>query len=69
MNQPDDDTVVFIVRLWQEPREIPGAFPELRGSIEHLASGTRQYFREIGSILSFITSYVDRINSESQEQP
>lgn len=58
MKQSDEDSIVFVVRIWREPREIPEALPELRGSVEHLASGARRYFRRLESILAFIVSYV-----------
>lgn len=68
MKHWDEDAMVFIVRLWREPREIPGAPPELRGSVEHLASGTRRYFRKLDSILSFIVAYVDSADAEHHEE-
>jgi hypothetical protein len=44
----------FLLRLWLEVREIAGAPAELRGHIEHLASGKREYVTSYRSIEEFI---------------
>ena len=45
---------VFIVRIWFEPREIAGAAPLMRGTIEHLPTGTRGGLTTLGEIETFI---------------
>ena len=47
----EDNTHVFIVRIWLEPREIEGAEPERRGVIEHLPTGARRYIRDLKEII------------------
>ncbi len=54
----DDGTQVFIVRVWREAREIPGAQPEWRGVVEHVPSGERRFFKELEEIIRFMSSYV-----------
>lgn len=44
----------FFIRLWQEPRERGGEPPEWRGSIEHVQSRKKQYFRDVESVIAFI---------------
>lgn len=53
----EDNTHVFIVRIWLEPREVDGAIPAWRGMIEHVPSGTRRYVIEAAEILMFIASF------------
>ena len=53
-----DNTQVFIIRIWREPREIEGASPEWRGSIEHVASGERHYLTNLCDILDYIAPHV-----------
>ena len=48
MNSNDEETQVFIVRLWREAREIEGARPLLRGTVEHVASGRAAVSRGAG---------------------
>ncbi len=50
----DGDRNVFIVRIWREPRESEAAPTECRGVVEHVASGQRRFFRELGDLDEFI---------------
>jgi hypothetical protein len=54
----EDNTQVFIIRIWFERREIEGAAEPWRGVIEHMPSGGRCYVTETGAILDFMTSYL-----------
>jgi hypothetical protein len=54
----EDNTHVFIVRIWFERREIEGATEEWRAVIEHMPSGRRRYLKDLGTILDFIASYL-----------
>jgi hypothetical protein len=44
MQSFDARTFAFVVRLWQERRDIPGSNPVWRGSIDDIQSGSRMYF-------------------------
>lgn len=52
----DTDRNVFIVRIWREPRETGSAPVECRGVVEHVASGQRRFFRQLGDLDAFIQS-------------
>ena len=54
----EDDTTVYIVRVWLERREFEDALVEWRGSIEHVASGTIAYFTHLDEIPQFIQNYL-----------
>lgn len=49
---------VFIVRIWLEPRELEGAAPQLRGTIEHVPSGVRRSVKALTEIADFILSWL-----------
>ncbi len=57
----EDNTHVFIVRVWLEPREIEGAPLEWRGSVEHVPSGNRCYVKELGEIAGFVAPYLKQM--------
>ncbi|MCP4623543.1 MAG: hypothetical protein GY850_08435 [bacterium] len=57
MKSFDENTHSFIVRIRLEPRELEGAEPELRGEIEHVASGKVRYLKDLGEIAIFIAPY------------
>ena len=49
---------VFVIRIWTEPREISGEKSQMRGVIEHVTSGEKQYFLELDEIEQFIFPFV-----------
>jgi hypothetical protein len=57
----EQHTHVFILRMWAEPREIPGETPEWRGLIEHVPSGERRYLKDPVEILAFVDGYLERM--------
>jgi len=58
----------FIVRIWHESRDLPGAIQEWRGVVEHVPSGAHRYFLDFAEILSFIQSFIPSIRSGSDDR-
>jgi hypothetical protein len=54
----EDNTHVFIIRIWFERREIEGATEEWRALIEHMPSGHRRYLKDLDAILNFMALYL-----------
>ena len=54
MAYPGKQTHVFIVRIWPEPRELPHADGEWRGTVEHLDSNEQIAFRFLDKLIAFI---------------
>jgi hypothetical protein len=48
---------LFVVRLWWEPDET-GSFGEWRGSVEHVATREKRYFREPQNLCEFVSSHL-----------
>ena len=48
------DTHAFIVRIWHEELNGAGNVAVWRGSIDHVASGERLYFCDLGGVVRFI---------------
>jgi hypothetical protein len=64
MTSFEDNTQVFIVRIWLERRELQNAPSECRGLIEHLGSGARRYVKHWVDISAFIQQYAPFNNDE-----
>ena len=60
MKSFEENTHAFIIRLWQEPREIEGAAVEWRGMVLHVETNRRRYFNRLDDIVSFIAPYVGK---------
>ena len=61
MESFEEDTQTFIVRFWRESRELEGARPIWRGSVEHLPSGQRVYVNNLKEAESFMSFFVPQI--------
>jgi hypothetical protein len=58
MTSFEQDTHVFIVRIWREPREIEEAQAEWRGVVEHIPTGQRRYFKDMDEIKHVVQPYL-----------
>lgn len=56
----EDNTHVFIFRIWLERRELPETAPEWRGMIEHLPSGQRRYVKKLPEVTAFVALYLEK---------
>ncbi len=56
MTSDADRTHVFIVRIWQEPREVENAPTVWRGSAETVIEQKRIYFDKLSKLNSFIVA-------------
>lgn len=73
----EEQTHVFIVRFWSEPREAAGQPAEWRGVVEHLPGGERRFVTEPGGIAAFIRAFLEQAEpgpgsrgwSDSQQSP
>lgn len=59
MTRFEDNTHVFIVRIWLERREIEDASPEWRGFIKHLPSGEHRYLKDLQDIVDSVAPYLE----------
>ena len=60
----EDRSAAFIVRVWCESGETPGAVRAWRGSIEHVASGQRSFFTELDVVISFMQPHLTQLGIE-----
>ncbi len=58
MPQLQEEPEVFIVRLWQENREADDLPPQLRGKVEHIASGQYRYITELKTVPALIAEWL-----------
>jgi hypothetical protein len=57
----EQNTHVFVVRIWSEPREIEGAAPIWRGVIEHIPSGERRYVQNLDDMTDFMVPFLEKM--------
>ena len=67
----EDRTAVFIVRVWCERGEAQAddAVPsEWRGSVEHVQSGQRAFFRHLDAVCEFMRPHLESIGIDAQQR-
>jgi hypothetical protein len=61
----EDHSASFIVRVWRELGEGEQPSQEWRGSIEHVGSGERVFFRNLRSIATFMQPHLEKLGIEA----
>jgi hypothetical protein len=59
----------FLIRIWEEPREIAEQPPLWRGTIEHLDGGERIYFQDFDSMVAFIRRLLEEQTTQNKQEP
>ncbi|RQP23033.1 hypothetical protein [Piscinibacter terrae] len=65
MSLLEDHSASFIVRIWRERGEGQAVSQEWRGSIEHVQSGRRSFFRDLSAIASFMKPHLEQLGIEA----
>jgi hypothetical protein len=68
----EDGTAVFIVRVWRERGDTDASIdtipPEWRGSVEHLQSGQRMFFRTLETVGEFMKPHLEKLGIDPQQR-
>ena len=64
----EDRTAAFIVRVWCERGDGDSAIAEWRGSVEHVQSGTRSFFRNLEAIVEFMKPHLETIGIDARQR-
>lgn len=64
----EDRTAVFIVRVWCERGAGDSAVSEWRGSVEHVRSGERSFFRNLETMCEFMKPHLTGIGIDVQQR-
>jgi hypothetical protein len=67
----NSDTHSFVVRIWNDASNSPEIAASWRGSIDHVGSGKRVYFRDLQKMMRFIqdSAGVDFDSQPSEGEP
>ena len=59
------ETHVFVVKVWNEARDVPDASVIWRGSVENVATGGIKYFQSIAELASYLAEQTAGFGAES----
>ena len=68
MSLLEDRTAAFIVRIWCERGDATSVAPEWRGSVEHVQTGQRMFFRHLDAVLDFMKPHLEGIGIDAQQR-
>jgi hypothetical protein len=64
----EDRTTAFIVRIWCERGDASSLGPEWRGSVEHIQSGERSFFRHLDAVIEFMNPHLEAMGIDAQQR-
>lgn len=64
----EDRTTAFIVRIWCERGDSASLAPEWRGSVEHVQTGQRAFFRHLDAVIDFMKPHLQGIGVDAQQR-
>ena len=64
----EDRTAVFIVRIWCERGDGESVASEWRGSVEHVETGQRVFFRHLDAVQEFMKPHLEGIGIDAQQR-
>jgi hypothetical protein len=64
----EDRTTAFIVRIWCERGDTASLAPEWRGSVEHVQTGQRGFFRHLDAVIDFMKPHLEGIGVDAQQR-
>lgn len=62
MKSLDERTYTYVVKIWEERRDMAGAEPTWRGSVEDIQTGTRRYFDALHDLSSYLGRQTGMLN-------
>ena len=64
----EDRSAAFIVRVWCERGDAEQPSSEWRGTVEHVQTGERQFFRHLDAVLDFMKPYLEALGIDAQQR-
>ncbi len=56
MSSLDERSHTFVVRIWEERRDLANATPTWRGRVDEVRTGSRRYFTTLEDLVSYLSS-------------
>jgi hypothetical protein len=71
MSSLDERSFTFVVRIWEERRDVADALPTWRGRVDEVRTGVRRYFTTLEDLVSYLSSQsgMDEAAQEQEQEP
>lgn len=55
MSSLDERSHTFVVRIWEERRDVADALPTWRGRVDDVRTGVRRYFTKLEDLVAYLS--------------
>jgi hypothetical protein len=55
MSSLDERSHTFVVRIWEERRDVEDALPTWRGRVDDVRTGVRRYFTKLEDLVAYLS--------------
>ena len=55
MSSLDERSHTFVVRIWEERRDVADALPTWRGRVDDVRTGARRYFTTLDDLVAYLS--------------
>jgi hypothetical protein len=55
MSSLDERSHTFVVRIWEERRDVADALPTWRGRVDDVRTGVRRYFTTLDDLVNYLS--------------
>lgn len=69
MSSLDERSHTFVVRIWEERRDLANATPTWRGRVDEVRTGSRRYFTTLEDLVTFLSSQSGMVVSAPEPIP
>ncbi len=69
MSSLDERSHTFVVRIWEERRDVADALPTWRGRVDDVRTGVRRYFTTLEDLVSYLSHQSGMANAEQAPIP
>ncbi len=69
MSSLDERSHTFVVRIWEERRDVAGAPSTWRGRVDDVRSGVRRYFTTLDDLVTYLSSQSGMDGNASEPIP
>jgi hypothetical protein len=63
----DERSFTYVVRIWEERRDLANALPTWRGRVDEVRTGVRRYFTSLEDLVSYLSDQ-SRVSDAAPEQ-
>jgi hypothetical protein len=69
MSSLDERSHTFVVRIWEERRDLANATPTWRGRVDEVRTGSRRYFTTLEDLVTYLSSQSGMIGPAQEPIP